>query len=654
MKPNYKKLSIISATVLILTSFPAVTRADLFGIGSFAAAAIGKIAFTINFIIGYIAGIAFNLGGWAINFALTLNSTILNLSMNQFLASGWQVILGFADLALILGIIVIAFATILHIENYGMKQSLWRLIVVALLVNFSLVIAGVFMDVSGIITGYFVDRATDFGAYDMATTLASAFNIQQLLDATHASPDQAALLAGSPDTLNSSVFDTFGSAVLMAISSIFFTFVFTVISAIVLFAIFVMLMIRYVYLTLLLILSPLAMVAWVFQGTRSLWQKWWSKFLNWTFFAPIVTFFLYLTIASMRRHPFDSIINANSALPVGDALQQKGIMFAVGAIGQMIATIGLLVGSLIAAQALSISGATHFIGTAGRFGKGVRSYASTRAQRLGWGATSKVTGSETVKKATTTMASSKYAPVRWASRGVGALGTKAETGVAKEAREAVKGYSNERLTNEILASRGPRRNVLLEHAAKEGKLDKKVIAELLSDSNKMEGLGKEFKSQGLDFGNVEKSVGYNSKILAEASKGPREFSEEALRNATKEFHSGLRPEDYEKWKGQFLYKAEATGKDYNLNPALVGNLRDSYAYGIAATGPGKTGKIYPKMKSEEIKNFSEIYDKNVEKLPNEQDKIKARRAQEKAKSKRLFFMGDEKEEKKEEAPKPIS
>ena len=56
---------------------------------------------------------------------------------------GWKITRDLTNMFFVLILLVIAFATILRIETYGMKSLLPKLIIVALLINFSLVLAGV-------------------------------------------------------------------------------------------------------------------------------------------------------------------------------------------------------------------------------------------------------------------------------------------------------------------------------------------------------------------------------------------------------------------------------------------------------------------------------------------------------------------------------
>lgn len=86
-----------------------------------------------------VAATAISLTAYLIEWAIEWGQDVLNLSIVK---EGWNIVLNFANLGFVLAIIVIAFATIFRVESYALKQTLWKLIVAAILVNFSLFIAG--------------------------------------------------------------------------------------------------------------------------------------------------------------------------------------------------------------------------------------------------------------------------------------------------------------------------------------------------------------------------------------------------------------------------------------------------------------------------------------------------------------------------------
>ncbi|MEK7496139.1 MAG: hypothetical protein AAB616_01580, partial [Patescibacteria group bacterium] len=146
--------------------------ADLFDIGNIAAKGVGFAASVMGYIGGWVASVVFWLGGLLVELALNINSQLLSRT-NAVLHTGWTIALSFANLGFVLAIIIIAFATIFRIQNYAMKQVLWKLIVAALLVNFSLVIAGAFISVSDNLSEVFLAKATLKGEGNFTTAMAN-------------------------------------------------------------------------------------------------------------------------------------------------------------------------------------------------------------------------------------------------------------------------------------------------------------------------------------------------------------------------------------------------------------------------------------------------------------------------------------------------
>jgi hypothetical protein len=105
----------------------------------------------------------------------------------------WRISLNLANLGIILGFLIVAIATILKIEKYSWDKMLWRLVLVALLVNFSLVLCGIFVDLSNFLTIYFLTGAgnqmlsfKDILASTASTIACAGFNQGFLYEASSA------------------------------------------------------------------------------------------------------------------------------------------------------------------------------------------------------------------------------------------------------------------------------------------------------------------------------------------------------------------------------------------------------------------------------------------------------------------------------------
>lgn len=263
-------------------------------------ATIGWVVFVINYIIAAIAGLGISIVAWFISVVLQLNTNLVNSMIVQ---KGFSITLALANLGFVLAIIVIAIMTILRYESYALKQTLWKLVAAAILVNFSLVIAGAILNFSDQLTFFFLDSwdpgsnsGSTLNNYDnFATGLAGAFAPQRVfLNLTYQGQRVG---AGNMDSFKG-VGQTFGET-LMTIMNLFFSTIFLIVAVIALAGLFIMLLIRYIYLGILLILMPMAWLFWIFPITAGQWTKWWSKFIQWTMFAPVVMFFLYLAMLTL-------------------------------------------------------------------------------------------------------------------------------------------------------------------------------------------------------------------------------------------------------------------------------------------------------------------------------------------------------------------
>ncbi|MEA3293328.1 MAG: hypothetical protein U9P88_02625, partial [Patescibacteria group bacterium] len=75
---------------------------------------------------------------------------------NPVINAGWPITRGLSYAFIAIGIMIIGVATALRIEGYGAKKALPLLIIMAILVNFTPVICGVFVDASNLLMNFFL------------------------------------------------------------------------------------------------------------------------------------------------------------------------------------------------------------------------------------------------------------------------------------------------------------------------------------------------------------------------------------------------------------------------------------------------------------------------------------------------------------------
>jgi len=471
-----------------------------------------------------------------------------------------------------------------------MKQTLWKLIVAALLVNFSLVIAGAFISVSNTFTNYFLDKIQ---GGDLAKGLMGILNPQSLAQIQIQDPSIWSILG-----------DLF-SYFLKYIASLFFVLAFTFLVLLTFFALFIMLLIRAIYLAILLILMPIVWLLWIFPGTSKHWQKWWSEFIRWNFFAPAMLFFIFLVIQTGKKmediRAAANINNAEIAAAFGKflTLQPDFIQY----VTQLVITTGLLMGGLIAANSLSITFASTAYGWAqgaGKwFGGAVKGAGKLAGRKTYEGTIGRVLGGEKVKSWTEKLSGSKFVGARLLGQGFNRLGVKSEKYLQADYEKLAKELSPDRLNKEILSSRGTKRAVLLKEAAKRKDIDLEKLTSILNNPEELEKIEKDFAKAGLNIGDVWKAIGRNSKMVKAAAAN----DDNALRLATNEFVKGLTPKDYAKgqWNDIFKDKSEIGEK-----------IQKQLAGAFAMFEPGAYAKIAPHLKGETLDKFAGIMRKELD------------------------------------------
>ena len=107
-----------------------------------------------------------------------LSPTNFSFTNALIVQTGWHITRDLANMFFILILLIIAFATVLRIQTYAIQQLWWKILVAALLINFSLVIAGFVIDFTQILTTFFIKQALGGGSFGTITTrLASSMQI---------------------------------------------------------------------------------------------------------------------------------------------------------------------------------------------------------------------------------------------------------------------------------------------------------------------------------------------------------------------------------------------------------------------------------------------------------------------------------------------
>lgn len=197
----------------------------------------------------------------------TSSSTCYNCAANVAVSTGWPEVRDLANMFIVLGFVVVGIAFTLRLEGYGSKKILIRLIMIALVVNFSMLMCGVIIDASNIAMNAFMRGS---GFFESNSSVSASSQISQIWN--------------NFDINN--VGKSIGVATALALKNVILFLVFVQYS---------MLFIgRYIGISFLVILSPLGLVMSIFPATQKYSKMWWEQFLGWCFIGIPAGFSLYL------------------------------------------------------------------------------------------------------------------------------------------------------------------------------------------------------------------------------------------------------------------------------------------------------------------------------------------------------------------------
>ena len=225
----------------------------------------------INFIINIIGWIVISTAASLLNYVFQFQS-FTKVAVVQI---GWTMSRDLANMGFILIMLAMAFGTILRIDTYGWKKLLPKLVMVALLINFSLIIAGIFIDMGNSLGLFFVSGGTS----------GEGANVGDFI--------MTAMQSGQWAQLRNDI-GSVGSGITTLLMASVVQLVFYLIMAFLLMALAFIMIFRMINLWILLILAPLAWISYALPKFGSYWSAWWKKFLSWAFFPAVMGFFIFL------------------------------------------------------------------------------------------------------------------------------------------------------------------------------------------------------------------------------------------------------------------------------------------------------------------------------------------------------------------------
>ncbi len=261
-----------------------------FGVAVAHADVLGAIKSGAAWLIYYIARFFGLIGiAGATLFAYVLDANVLQQILGSpVITVIWTMVRDVLNLSFILILLFSAFATIFQVDRYHVRNVIVRLVIMALLVNFSLPIAKVIIDASNIIMYFFVNQ--------LFPTTVTGFEIPQIFGKATNIVDVFVPIGALNDP-------TIGYMLTAALFAFFYMISMMTIAGI--------LVVRLIVLAILMIFSPIGFVAMILPQTQGYAQKWWSNLFKYAFNGPILVFMLFFATTFMA-YTHDMAFNRDS------------------------------------------------------------------------------------------------------------------------------------------------------------------------------------------------------------------------------------------------------------------------------------------------------------------------------------------------------
>ncbi len=224
--------------------------------------------------------------------------TVMGGDAAEIVQVGWNFTVGIGNMLLVFAFVIVALATILGFENYHIKKLFPRLIIVALLMNFTLLFVGIGIDISNFLfNSISIHFAPEGGnimlealkpILDLGSKMVTSVGIT--LTGTVASLLVPYLNVGM-QVLWVALFTTLllPGLIQMATVGLIFWFLSGIF-----FSFFVVFISRIFIIQVLAILGPIAFFTLIFPKTEGLWKKWLNYLIQWLSVGVVFIFLMYI------------------------------------------------------------------------------------------------------------------------------------------------------------------------------------------------------------------------------------------------------------------------------------------------------------------------------------------------------------------------
>ncbi len=308
-----KKFILLNTIIFSLVLFFIIVSPAKADLGADVAKVVGWIIYPIIAFVGWLASFIIGTLVEVAGFSKIIDADPV--------VKGWVIVRDLCNMFFILILLVIAFATILRIESYNYKKLLPKLLIMAVLINFSRTICGLIIDFAQVIMLTFVNG---FGAG--ANNFVNTLKIKEFL---------------AFNTGEKTPQEVTGTSML---ASIIAALVFSIIVLITVMVLLAVLVMRIIMLWIYVILSPIAFLAAAFPAGQKYSSQWWGEFSKHVIVGPVLAFFIWLALSTAKGAGtlISPASDCNSALLIS--------LMCSNTFSTFIISIGMLIGGLMVTQ----------------------------------------------------------------------------------------------------------------------------------------------------------------------------------------------------------------------------------------------------------------------------------------------------------------
>jgi hypothetical protein len=242
------------------------------------------IAQVIGTIMWFVVGIIYNIFSIVIAPLIEISLAIHTYTDDfaKVILPGWELLRNLSNIFFIVILLAIGLATLFRVQKYQYRNLLLKLILAALLVNFSLVITQSILAIAETVQSQFLPIEKND---DVVRTIAKSIMFAPFEQGTI-----------TPEVASKSLSESLSRLIFP-----FFYLALSIMGFIVMGSLAILLIVRLAAIWILLMTSPIAFVAWVLPATSKYTDKWLDNLFRYGFFVAVIGFFLNVVAFLAQR-----------------------------------------------------------------------------------------------------------------------------------------------------------------------------------------------------------------------------------------------------------------------------------------------------------------------------------------------------------------